>query len=184
VILFLDFDGVLHPDAVYLRQSGHIELRAEGALFMWADRLTTALEPYPDARIVLSTSWARHLGFSRARKALPADLAARVVGATWHSAMGKGWPDYIAWDKQTRFEQIAAYMSRLPAPVPWLAIDDDDRGWPDAQRSNLVFTDGPAGLSAEDAQADLSRKLHDLFNTSPSGQRRKSARPCLLEGCR
>jgi len=164
VILFLDFDGVLHPDAVYLRQSGHIELRAEGALFMWADRLTTALEPYPDARIVLSTSWARHLGFSRARKALPADLAARVVGATWHSAMGKGWPDYIPWDNQTRFEQIAAYLSRLPAPVPWLAIDDDDRGWPNTQRSNLVHTDGMLGLSAADAQAELISWLQRLNN--------------------
>lgn len=108
MILFLDFDGVLHPDAVFLRLNGEIELRADGRLLMWAGRLSAALEPYPDARIVLSTSWARHLGFSRARKVLPADLAARVVGATWHSAMGKGWPDYIPWDNQTRFEQIAA----------------------------------------------------------------------------
>jgi len=38
VILFLDFDGVLHPDAVYLRHSGQIELRTEGELFMWSDR--------------------------------------------------------------------------------------------------------------------------------------------------
>ncbi len=168
MILFLDFDGVLHPDAVFLRLNGEIELRADGGLLMWADRLSAALEPYPDSRIVLSTSWARHLGFSRARKVLPADLAARVVGATWHSAMGKGWPDYIPWDNQTRFDQIAAYLSRLPAPVPWLAIDDDDRGWPDAQRGHLVYTDGMTGLSAEGAQADLSRKLHDLLNTSPS----------------
>ena len=30
MILFLDFDGVLHPDAVYLRLNGEIELRADG----------------------------------------------------------------------------------------------------------------------------------------------------------
>ena len=164
MIVFLDFDGVLHPDAVFLRLNGEIELRADGHLFMWADRLADALEPYPDARIVLSTSWARHLGFRRARKALPASLGGRVAGATWHSAMGKGWPDYIPWDNQTRFEQIAAYLSRLPAPVPWLAIDDDDRGWPDTQRSNLVRTDGMLGLSAADAQAELISRLLRINN--------------------
>lgn len=162
MILFLDFDGVLHPDAVYLRLNGQVELRAEGELFMWADRLAAALQPYPGMKIVLSTSWARHLGFSRARKALPPDLAARVIGATWHSAMGKGWPDYIPWDNQTRFEQIVAYLSRLSAPVPWLAIDDDDRGWTDVQRSSLVHTDGMLGLSAENAQAELISRLQHL----------------------
>ncbi len=35
MILFLDFDGVLHPDAVYLTRRG-VELRAPGELFMWA----------------------------------------------------------------------------------------------------------------------------------------------------
>nr|WP_173267153.1 HAD domain-containing protein [Pseudomonas sp. LM8] len=164
MIVFLDFDGVLHPDAVYLRLNGQVELRAEGALFMWADRLAEALQPHPGVRIVLSTSWVRNIGFHRARKALPADLADRVVGATWHSVMGKGWPDYIPWDNQTRFEQIAAYLSRLPAPVPWLAIDDDDRGWPDAQRSNLVHTDGMLGLSAADVQAELISRLQRLNN--------------------
>lgn len=168
MIVFLDFDGVLHPDSVYLRRGGQIELRAEGALFMWADRLAAALQPHPDVRIVLSTSWVRNIGFHRTRKALPANLDARVVGATWHSGMGKGWPDFIPWDNQTRYEQIAAYLSRLSAPVPWLAIDDDDRGWPDTQRGHLVYTDEMTGLSAEGAQADLSRKLHGQLNTSPS----------------
>lgn len=164
MILFLDFDGVLHPDAVYLRLNGQVELRADGHLFMWSDRLVAALQSYPDVRIVLSTSWVRHRGYQRARKSLPIDLAAKVIGATWHSAMGKGWPDYIHWDDQTRFEQIAAYLSRLPAPVPWLAIDDDDRGWPNEHRQHLVHTDAMLGLSAENAQADLISRLQRLNN--------------------
>ena len=102
VLLFLDFDGVLHPDAVYLTRRG-VELRADGALFMWSPHLVEALEQQQNVRIVLSTSWARKLGFQRARAALPAELQARVIGATWHSAMGRGWPDFIAWDVQTRF---------------------------------------------------------------------------------
>ena len=86
MILFLDFDGVLHPDDAYLVR-GRPVLRAEGALFMWASPLAALLDAHPQVQIVLSTSWARELGFSRARRFLPDTLRARVIGATWHSAM-------------------------------------------------------------------------------------------------
>ncbi|WP_231909764.1 HAD domain-containing protein [Cupriavidus nantongensis] len=56
MIVFLDYDGVLHPDAAYLVK-GRPELRATGTLFMWAPILEETLAPYPDAQIVLSTSW-------------------------------------------------------------------------------------------------------------------------------
>lgn len=48
MILFLDYDGVLHPDAAYYvpsRKSAHVELRAEGALFMWMPILEEILAP-------------------------------------------------------------------------------------------------------------------------------------------
>jgi len=60
-ILFLDFDGVLHPDAVYMRRQRPI-LKAEGALFMWAPILVQILDDFPMVSLVLSTSWFRHLG--------------------------------------------------------------------------------------------------------------------------
>lgn len=41
MILFLDYDGVLHPDAAYLVK-GRPELRAEGCVFMWAPILEHA----------------------------------------------------------------------------------------------------------------------------------------------
>ena len=65
-ILFLDYDGVLHPDDVYL-ECGRPVLHATGQLFMWAPLLEDALADHPDVRIVLSTSWARELRFTRAR---------------------------------------------------------------------------------------------------------------------
>lgn len=42
MILFLDFDGVLHPDAAYLVR-GRPVLRAAGELFMWAPLLAAVL---------------------------------------------------------------------------------------------------------------------------------------------
>ena len=38
MILFLDYDGVLHPDSAYLVR-GRPVLRATGGLFMWAEPL-------------------------------------------------------------------------------------------------------------------------------------------------
>ena len=48
MILFLDFDGVLHPDEAYLVK-GRPVLRAEGALFMWTPLLADALKNYRKA---------------------------------------------------------------------------------------------------------------------------------------
>ena len=64
--LFLDFDGVLHPDEVY-RVGGRIVLRVDGfSLFEWSSILDELLAPYPGTQIVLSTSWVRILGFDEA----------------------------------------------------------------------------------------------------------------------
>lgn len=159
-LLFLDYDGVLHSDAVYRTRRG-VELRAEGKLFMWAPRLVEALAGHPDVSIVLSTSWVRNLGFQRARKALPSMLHQRVIGATWHSAMSRSSTDYIAWDNQTRYQQIAAYLARRADPVSWLAIDDDDKGWANADRERLILTAPDSGLGDMHAMDELIRKLGD-----------------------
>ena len=47
VVLFLDFDGVLHPDDVYRTRHG-LELRAPGALMMHAPLLVELLESVGD----------------------------------------------------------------------------------------------------------------------------------------
>lgn len=41
-VLFLDYDGVLHPDEVFLER-GKPVLRARGELFMWTPLLEAAL---------------------------------------------------------------------------------------------------------------------------------------------
>lgn len=162
MILFLDFDGVLHPDDVYLVQ-GRPLLRAEGKLFMWAGLLVEALAYVPHVRIVLSTSWARELRFARARDYLPSELRPRVIGATWHSKMSvddeyrllgrETW-----WDRATRYQQIRRYVNRARL-TSWVAVDDDTEGWADADRDRLVQTDGQLGLSDPAALARLGDLL-------------------------
>jgi hypothetical protein len=158
VLLFLDYDGVLHPDAVYRRVNGTIELRAPGELFMWAPILADAVSGC-EVSIVLSTSWVRQLGFRKARNALPRELADRVIGATWHSAMGKKSLEHIAWDCQSRYQQIQAYLNRLPSSISWLAIDDDVLEWPDDKRHCLIQTKPTSGLSDPQTLERLNERL-------------------------
>lgn len=119
---------------------------------MWAPLLVDVLMSHPTVRIVLSTSWARELRFDRARDYLPEALRRRVIGATWHSGMGRhseGWlrnegPTW--WDQSTRYEQIHRYVQRA-ALTRWLAIDDQPEGWSEADRRHLIQTHSQTGLS-------------------------------------
>jgi hypothetical protein len=182
MIVFLDFDGVLHPDAAYLVK-GRPELRAAGTLFMWAPILEEALVPYPESKIVLSTSWVRVLrSFSRARAFLPVALQARVIGATWHSAMmrhheGSHRIEVNWFSEMSRYAQIARYLSRAGQRAEhWLAIDDDSEGWPVELRDRLVEPDGALGLGSMATQVELAERLQQ---TAVQFTSRKSLQCCV-----
>lgn len=157
MVLFLDFDGVLHPSEVYL-EKGKPALREEGhALFEHAALLADLLEPHPQVKIVLSTSWVSVFrDFDRVKGFLPELLQARVIGATWHSK-GDLCGRY-QWRALTRYEQVAGYVLRNRL-ADWIALDDDDDGWPIEKRHHLVHTDVLDGLSDVTAQAELIDKL-------------------------
>jgi hypothetical protein len=175
MILFLDYDGVLHPDAAYL-VNGRPQLCAQGSLFMWAPLLEETLAPHPQVRIVLATSWVRVLkSFSRTRAYLPPALQARVIGATWHSAMARhhegahrvdaGW-----FQALSRYAQIARYLSRAGHHAEhWLAIDDDSEGWPAEMRSHLVETDRALGLASASARSELAQRLQAVAAEARGG---------------
>lgn len=133
MILFLDFDGVLHSSEVYVFRRQPV-LRAEGSLFEHADLLAHALAARPDIRIVLSTSWVARLGFDRAKSYLPSALKNRVIGATWHRHAGLLKND---WFLLSRYTQVESYVRRHQL-THWVAIDDDDHGWPATERHHLV----------------------------------------------
>ena len=163
MILFLDYDGVLHPDAAYL-ENGKPVLKADGQLFMWTPLLAELLMDFPKVKIVLSTSWVRELRFSRARGYLPDCLAKNVIGATWHSAMQlhpEGFHkihEATIWDSSTRYEQIKRYADRAKLEN-WVAVDDNAYGWAEQDSDHLVHTDGRVGISDPAILSMLRTKL-------------------------
>ena len=159
MIVYLDFDGVLHPDAVYSPRNRPLELRAPGQLFMHAHVLVDAVAPYPELKIVLSTSWVWALGFKKTLKKMPAELAAKVVGATYPSG-------YETFQSMTRFQQIKGHVYRNGVKH-WIAIDDLHSAsqlntWSNEALNRLVLTDGMKGLGCSETQTDLKMKLQQL----------------------
>lgn len=171
MIIFLDFDGVLHPDAVIKPAKKPIELRAPGQLMMHTEILENILNPF-DVSIVLSTSWVRSLGFSKTLKKMSPALASSVIGATWHTGMvdktvypyASGRYAADPFNHWSRFEQINNYIVRNKVDN-WLAIDDLHSGqeiekWPLDMRDHLVLTDGEYGVGCAEVQKQLINKLN------------------------
>jgi hypothetical protein len=164
-VLYCDFDAVLHPQSVYVkRRVGPFLWNAPGhQLFENVLLLEEVLTPYPNVRIVLSTSWVRRYRGSIARvtRRFTPKLRARAIGATFHSAM-----DAAAFADVPRGMQIWSDVLRR-RPVSWLAIDDDDEGWPAWCRHKLIKTHDVFGISEPSVLAELRSKLESTFGSTP-----------------
>lgn len=166
-LLYLDFDGVLHPNDVWhLVDEGPVlgEASAGHTLFEHAATLEEALAPYPHVGIVLSTSWARGFGLQYATARLPASLQSRVIGATFDPELhGRGYGDIA------RPYQVLQDVERRK-PATWLALDDDAKDWPDEHRHRLVAADPVLGLGDPQTQATLRQRMAELFGNSFSSE--------------
>jgi hypothetical protein len=148
--LFLDFDGVLHPPEVYLI-SGQPELSDHEPgehLFCWLPHLVEVIADL-DIDIVLSTSWKDHLGHERAASYLPESIRNRIVGCTISQ---RTYPI-------TRFQAIERYVVEHILGDAWIAVDDDDFGWPDHKGWHLARSIGIRGISCPVLKKELREKL-------------------------
>lgn len=159
-VLYLDFDGVLHPEDVNFHPARGAYLGPQSAaaghkLFEYAQQLTSVLAPYPDAKIVLSTSWVQHRSYSQAMKRLPVALQQRVIGATFHD----GQMSREAWFELSRRLQVLGDVGRR-RPRHLVALDDDAEDWPKEYSVKLVKTDHVSGLARLGAVDQLRRHLN------------------------
>jgi hypothetical protein len=154
-VLYLDFDGVLHDGEVYWHIKRGIYMKTPGRrLFEWMAILEELLAPYPDVKIVLSTSWVRARNFNFARAQLSPALRARVIGATFHKREMRG----ADFDLLSRGAQVLRDVGRRQ-PRKWFAIDDDTKGWPNGYLAHLVATNSDLGISDLAVQAAIRAQL-------------------------
>jgi hypothetical protein len=166
MLLFLDFDGTLHPLWTFQRCEGSVVATPyAGPWLVEAPTLERILGPFLDKiEIVLSTAWTQTRGLDAARGLLPTALAERVSESIWLPELAL---DYQA-SRCTRFSCIQMWLERRrPAYAgPWLALDDDDELWPPDQRQHLVHAAGTlADLTVQHALA------HSLAQTFARGER-------------
>ncbi len=161
LVLYLDFDGVLHHENVRVSNKSGPFLQAPERyrLFQHAELLATLLEPYPDLLIVLSTSWAVRYGVATAASRLPESLQDRIVGGTFHSKhMRVG--EFL---ELHRGQQVTADVARRQ-PRDWLALDDDTEGW-GSNADHHVETHMYEGICDSEVLAKLTEKLEAMCNS-------------------
>ncbi|MES2948743.1 MAG: HAD domain-containing protein [Pseudomonadota bacterium] len=158
LVLYLDFDGVLHHENVlwHPKKGAYLCAPSRYTLFQHADLLAELLEPFPDVKIVLSTAWVRSYGCDHTAKRLPSALRKRVIGATFHSRMDESTFVGIA-----RGQQIWRDVVRRN-PKDWLALDDEHEGWPPWCLSHYVRTHMHEGISDPPVLAKIEEKLANL----------------------
>lgn len=154
--LYLDFDGVLHPDEVYRRADGSIFVKnvpgMEASLFMWASGLEERIADR-DVQVVLSTSWVKALGYQRALARLPGGVVSKVVGSTYHSSQ------WLEWDYYNRYQQIQQHATRHRIAT-WLALENDVKDWTPAANHHLCTCDNVTGISLQWAMFEAWLEQH------------------------
>ncbi len=157
LLLYLDFDGVLHHEDVCWHPKKGPCIEAERyTLFQHTPLLEQLLTPYPAVRIVLSTRWVQIYSCTKAAKRLPPSLRERVIGATFHSQM-----DRYAFSRKPRGMQIwEDVVCRRPGD--WLALEDDYLRLPKWCMDKYVKTNPHDGISDPVVFAEIERKLADM----------------------
>jgi hypothetical protein len=124
VILFLDFDGVLHR---------YDEVTANYCCYL--PRLEAILRAFPSVRIVVSSNWRKHHDLQELQSFFSGDIAQRVIGVT---------PDLGAtMDKRDqrglRHHEAKAWREQHHFTGAWCALDDMPDNW--LPNDPLIFCD-------------------------------------------
>jgi hypothetical protein len=103
-ILFLDFDGVLHPTSASPEE-----------LFTKSNELVKFLLPFRhDCKIIISSSWRLHYSINELKELISPELGEMVDGKTGDPFIGQ-WP---------RYNEIKEYLKLHSPFANWRALDD------------------------------------------------------------
>ncbi|MDP2370318.1 HAD domain-containing protein [Rhodoferax sp.] len=116
MILFLDFDGVLHPQ--YEGQAVPVDVA-----FCNLSRFEAVMRDFPHVEIVISSTWREQFDLDNLRARFAPDIAARITGTTLLSCQAP--PPSLVELLARREWEIANWLRALDrSGEPWIALDD------------------------------------------------------------
>ena len=147
MILFLDFDGVLHPYS----SVPHTEI----AQFCLLPSLENWLRSNETIKVVISSSWRLHLDLGQLRALFCEDIGPRIIDRCPIERF-EGNAQY--W----RYEVIKRWINQSQYQGPWVALDDAIEEFPHGF-DRLVACDKWIGLTPENLE-EVERNFNDQLN--------------------
>ncbi|MYN45996.1 hypothetical protein GTP23_13150 [Pseudoduganella sp. FT93W] len=139
MILFLDFDGVLHPDITY----------GDSALLCKLPVLEDVLRRRPAVQVVVSSTWREKRSLLELQSLFSADIAPRIIDLTpaWREVQSD--EDFGAYVRQAEIESWLRTTGRVWES--WVAIDDQPHLFRPFCK-NLLAINPATGLTEADAK--------------------------------
>src|SRR5471030_668875 len=146
MILFLDVDGVLHPEANY----------DSSLLLCNLHVLEGVLRRHPDVDVVISSTWRETWTLAELQALFSPDISPRITDVTprWQDIQ-----DESAYGTYVRHAEIEAWLrSHNRTWEKWLAVDDQKHLFKPFCK-NLFVTNSATGLTEADCEA-LAQRLN------------------------
>ena len=139
--LFLDFDGVLHPDRYSLSNYDPDRVFRSNEVFSQAPVLAGLITEFP-CQIIISSSWRFTYNLEEMKEKLPKAIAKNVIGMTGDAYIGP-YP---------RYNEIQEYLiSRNKSLYGWRALDDSKMEFPNGC-TDLILCDPNTGIASKQIQ--------------------------------
>lgn len=147
-VLFLDFDGVTHPEPPDKDQ-----------LFQSLPLIENVLRRHPGVLVILSTNWRIKHPLDELKDLFSSDIAGRVLGgAPVLSLYDLAWYP-VPLSARPRQREIEAWLHQnRRLDHPWIAMDDRP-WWFESECSNLLVTSPHTGFT----ESDVDRLEHMIL---------------------
>lgn len=152
MILFLDFDGVLHPWDPKTQLS-------EQQMFSLKPLLENTLRTFPNVEIVITSSWRQKYSLEKLRHLFSPEFSQRIIGVTPPSRRDKRG----RYPNGCRSQEILQWLYQNRRNVDqWLALDDLEWMFEPSLRHRLILCDSAIGLTDQKIN-ELEQRLTELM---------------------
>ncbi len=152
MIIFLDFDGVLHPWEPKTQLN-------EKQMFSSKPLLENTLRSFPNVEIVITSSWRQKYPLEKLRRLFSPEFAQRIIGVTPPTRRDERG----RYPNGCRGQEILQWLYQNHRNVDqWIALDDLEWMFEPSLRSHLVLCDSSTGLTDQKIN-ELEQRIKELM---------------------